>query len=271
MRMPSVTASIASLRRSRASASGSPVAWVEVDEQISSTFAPTAWHSSSIDSATSILYSCRWPLRPSKVAQHLETGDAQAARLDHAHGVFHLFRMADQVARHQHDLRETRCLHGRQLLHWRAGQRDRVHAEVANRDWCPGSAEYGKRPPEGAQAGLGAARRPARPHPITPWWTRSNTAPPRWLCVSAPRVSGCTPCDSTKPTPRAQHGHAGQHIGRAQADTLQRFIALHIEDAGFGLDQLQVEAAARALQHAPPGQDAVALRVGSGLKPNSSP
>jgi len=53
--MPSGTASMARRRRSFAIASMSPLACVEVDEQISSTLAPTAAASSSIDFATSIL------------------------------------------------------------------------------------------------------------------------------------------------------------------------------------------------------------------------
>ncbi len=49
------TASMASLRRSRTSASRSPVAWVEVDEQASITRQPSALHISSIDLAMSTL------------------------------------------------------------------------------------------------------------------------------------------------------------------------------------------------------------------------
>jgi hypothetical protein len=48
-------ASIASLRRSRTSASVSPVAWTEVLEQASRMRQPSAWHISSIDFAMSIL------------------------------------------------------------------------------------------------------------------------------------------------------------------------------------------------------------------------
>ena len=53
--MPSGTASMASLRRSRAMSSMSVLAWVDVDEHTSSTLAPSAWHMSSIDLAMSIL------------------------------------------------------------------------------------------------------------------------------------------------------------------------------------------------------------------------
>ena len=64
--MPSGTASMASLRRSRAIASRSCVAWVEVEEQASKTLQSSAAHISSMDLAMSTLYWCRWPDRPSK-------------------------------------------------------------------------------------------------------------------------------------------------------------------------------------------------------------
>ena len=42
-----------------------------------------------------------------EVTQHLKTGDAQATGLDGRNGGFQPLRMAHQVARREHDLRET--------------------------------------------------------------------------------------------------------------------------------------------------------------------
>ena len=60
------TASIASLRRSRAIRSRSSAAWASVVEHPSRTRDSTSAHMSSIDFATSILYSCRRPVSASK-------------------------------------------------------------------------------------------------------------------------------------------------------------------------------------------------------------
>jgi hypothetical protein len=60
----------------------------------------------------------------------------------------------------------------------------------------------------------------------------------------------------------AQRVHRREHVGRAEADAVQRLLRLHVEDAGLGLDQLQAEAAVGAAQDAALGQDAVALLVG---------
>src|SRR5258706_3127271 len=64
--MSSGTASIASLRKSRAKASRSAVAWVDVVEQTRSTFDPSARHIDSMPLAMSTLYACRCPDSPSK-------------------------------------------------------------------------------------------------------------------------------------------------------------------------------------------------------------
>jgi len=60
----------------------------------------------------------------------------------------------------------------------------------------------------------------------------------------------------------AQRSDRREHVGRTDANALQRFVALDVEDGRFRLDQLQVEAPARAAQDATLGQDAEALLVG---------
>src|SRR4051812_18424245 len=65
-----------------------------------------------------------------EVAQHLEAGDAQPARAHGGDRGRFARRMADDVGRVQHDLREAGLADRAQLRLERARRRDRVHAEV---------------------------------------------------------------------------------------------------------------------------------------------
>jgi hypothetical protein len=65
-----------------------------------------------------------------EVAQHLEAGDAQAARLDRRHRRGLAAGMADDVGSVEHDLLEPGLAHRLQLGLERPGQGDGVHPEV---------------------------------------------------------------------------------------------------------------------------------------------
>ncbi len=95
------------------------------------------------------------PRQTLEVAQHLESRHAQAARAHRLHGLGDTFGMPDDVARRKHDLRKAGLPHGRQLGGQRAGQRNRVHAELG---------DVGQRTRRGdvALAVNGAHRAPAR-------------------------------------------------------------------------------------------------------------
>src|SRR3954447_5931845 len=67
---------------------------------------------------------------PFEVAQHLEAGDPQPARAHRRDRRRLALRMARDVGRVQHDLREARLAHRAQLRLERPGERDRIHAEV---------------------------------------------------------------------------------------------------------------------------------------------
>src|SRR3954471_23418433 len=65
-----------------------------------------------------------------EVAQHLEAGDPQPARAHRRDRRRLAVRMASDVGRVQHDLREARLAHRAQLRLERPRERDRIHAEV---------------------------------------------------------------------------------------------------------------------------------------------
>src|SRR5690242_13854726 len=62
----------------------------------------------------------------------------------------------------------------------------------------------------------------------------------------------------------AQRLDGGQHIRGAQTYALQGLLRLDVENAGLGIDQLEVEPATRPKQDAAFGQDAVALLIRQG-------
>ena len=71
------------------------------------------------------------PVQPLEIAQHLEARHPQAALAHRAHAGIDAGRMADDVAGRDHHLREAGAAHRGQLHLQRAGERRRVHPEVA--------------------------------------------------------------------------------------------------------------------------------------------
>jgi hypothetical protein len=67
-----------------------------------------------------------------EVAQHLKAGHAQAAGAHRLHGGLQPVRVADDVARRQHDLAEAGRAHRLELGLQRTGQRDGVHPEIVD-------------------------------------------------------------------------------------------------------------------------------------------
>ena len=70
--------------------------------------------------------------QPLEIAQHLEAGHPQPASAHRPHGVVEPLRVRNDVARRQHDLRETGVANRVELGRKRPRERDRVHAEVAD-------------------------------------------------------------------------------------------------------------------------------------------
>ena len=99
---------------------------------------PSAWHISSIDFATSILYSCRWPDRPSKsrstwkpvTRRPLARTACDRRRRCPRRG--RRGRCADSIT-----CEKPALAHRRKLGRQRPGERDRVHAEVGDVDAAP--------------------------------------------------------------------------------------------------------------------------------------
>src|SRR5438067_208151 len=70
------------------------------------------------------------PAQSFEVAQHLEASDSQSRATYGGDRSAFATRVADDVGRVEHDLREARFARGLQLRLERPGERDGVHAEV---------------------------------------------------------------------------------------------------------------------------------------------
>src|SRR5262245_22232046 len=215
---------MASLRRSATTASVSPVACVDVDEHTRSTGAPSAWASCSIDLATSILYSCRWPLSPSKsrstwnpvtrsplartaaMAAGSPSGWPTTSRADSMTCVNPAARMARSLA---------------------------SSGPASVMVSMPKSVRRIGGPPLGPEVTLDELERHAAGIELGERATISRPDRPT--------------VDEDDPA-RLQRGYSRRHRGRAQPDAQQAFVPRDVGGVVRRLDQLQEERPARALQ-----------------------
>src|SRR6202171_2758629 len=246
--IPSGRASIASLRRSRASNSGSSVAWVDVDEHTRRTFEPRAWHISSIDFATSILYSWRCPDKPSKSRS---TWNPVTFR----------------------PLARTACTALAMPSAWPTTSR--AESMICEKPASRTAASFAGSVPAKEIVSMPKSRMLGSGGSIEPTALRSPAFIVHQLeHDTAQKALRKCAARLWMDIVRFDEGHAAltqcgdgfQHIPGAEADALQHLVRLRIEYPGLGVDQLEVEGTAWAFQDAPLGQDAVSLFVRGNLE-----